>query len=369
MTSNNRSLFFLISFILISLYSFYFDIPILSVIGASYLVSYSFFQIHCHSARLKFIYIPISYYVLIIIGFIGIIFFELPYDLTRIFGLYFLLVLSIALSLEFKKQHLFFLLKYFILLHIIFFYIQLFGYYIFDINISALKLWELDTRNLGGTFRLPILNKFIRPSGLFNEPGTYACFVAPAIALFSRYNNKETLLFYLAWVSLLLSFSTFGLVFFVLIGLFLLKGMIKKIFFFLLLFIGGIPYAYWKIFVHKSPLEEGSAIGFRLEYIKAALDNFTSLEGLFFGKGIFSSEAFSFTVSGADNDSGLLFYTLYSGGGIVFSVLLIYLCYMFLRLDRAGFLTLLIISISKLSLFALIVPVYWFMAIEKGKKL
>ena len=62
-----------------------------------------------------------------------------------------------------------------IVIHLTFFYLQFFAYYLFNIEIDFLIFSENTSRNLGGIFTIPFTDiALMRSSGLFSEPGTYS---------------------------------------------------------------------------------------------------------------------------------------------------------------------------------------------------
>lgn len=197
------------------------------------------------------------------------------------------------------------------------FYFQFISYYIFGIYIDFLAYVGLESRNLGGTFVIPIFGSaLMRASGMFSEPGNYVTIVAILLLIVSEYEVKKSTSFWqnfflytIAPISLLLSFSIFGAAFF-LILLFLRR---ISLYTWLAILILGAPFFlpyFINRFVDRVALGGSSGISFRLEYVNSALSQFGSLKGWLIGEGTLSVPGFFLTSGGADNDAGLLIFLL-----------------------------------------------------------
>lgn len=355
---------FLLGLFLLSLYSFYFlGAPVLTLFGFI-LILVSRFLLVKHRVIERNVSIL---FLLILYSLAGIgALFGSGVDLTRFVVFFSFFILLFFLSIESNRLNVSFILKFFLVLHLIFFYSQFVFYYLFGWYFSALQAVGLESRNFGGIFTLPWGAPLMRTSGLFSEPGTYACFLAPIIALYSRYaiDKFSKWIFYLALLSLALSLSTFGFVFFSIIVFFLISTFFLKSIVLLIGLIFGSSYFYWRFFVRpEAGLDSG--LGFRSEYISGAFSNFTNVKGFFLGHGGFSINSFLFKDGGADNDSGLIFYILYNFGGFAFIISILFILYSVVLRDRASAVGLAILFCSKMSFFAYAFPVYLFLLMRR----
>jgi hypothetical protein len=335
-------------FVLVSLYSFYFyGISVLTILG---LISLIFLRLAVgREMYFRDFSVLFPFLFVFLYSVFGVVFFSVDFDYKRIAGFSLLLLMLFFLSCvrgEFSAKK---SISLFLSVHVFFFLIQFVAYYMAGIYVDYFSFIGLESRNFGGSFSLPFFSGFMRASGLFNEPGTYACFMAPMISIFYRYvdSRKDYFVFTLALFTLILSFSTFGLLFFVLIVFFLVSSLIiKTISVFLICFL-GFPYFYWKYF--------------------SSLSNMTNVEGFLWGRGGFNSEGFAFSQGGADNDSGLFFYVLQNFGGFSFVFFMVVLLFLLSRTDKPGALAVLILLMSKVSFFSLAFPLYLFLALRWGK--
>ena len=125
------------------------------------------------------------YFIVLLWSVLGVLIFQLDFDFNRFLGFIFVAITSLISFKYFNTFSLENTIRWFLYIHLFFFYTQLLGYYLFGIELDFLvKVTGEKQRVFGGTFNLPYLNKFIRPSGLYQEPGTYVTFLAPLIALF-----------------------------------------------------------------------------------------------------------------------------------------------------------------------------------------
>ena len=201
-----------------------------------------------------------------------------------------------------------------IVIHLTFFYLQFFAYYLFNIEIDFLIFSENTSRNLGGVFTIPFTDiALMRSSGLFSEPGTYSniMFLLYLGWFFKRVDPKpkDNLISNLLIFSLFVSFSTFGIIF--ALAIFFSRqtnfAAIVLISVVVLLFV--IPYLASRFF-DDGAISLDSGLGFRAEYISSALENFSSIRGWLIGEGALSAPVYFVDKEGADNDSGLIFYIL-----------------------------------------------------------
>lgn len=343
---------------LTSLYSLYiYNLSLVTIIGVMGFALFGFLTLY-KKAQVKVTPILYLFFLYILIGSLGVLFNQ-EYDsaraLTIIFFVFLIISLpSVFLSVDQEKFY-----GFVISLHCLLFYIQFFSYYLLGVHVDFLAAFALESRNVGGSFSLPWNTQLFRASGIFSEPGTYACFLAPLVAIFSSFikNFKSKIIFYASLLSLVLSFSTFGFVFFTLISFLSIKRIKYKALILIIGFSFSFSYFYWRFFVRQSyGLDSG--LGFRFEYITASIENILSLNGFFYGAGGLSINPFEFSAAGADNDSGLIFYILYNFGGLSFFATIIFLVWCFFNFERKLFLAVFIIFLSKISFYAFAFPIY-----------
>ena len=110
-----------------------------------------------------------------------------------------------------RKEILIKILKSVLKFHLFFFYVQLFSFYLFGIQIDYLEFVTNEPqRIIGGVYSSDTM---IRPCGLSNEPASYAIFVVSMIFCLLTANKKITKLIIAASVSVILSFSASGVMF------------------------------------------------------------------------------------------------------------------------------------------------------------
>ncbi|HGS5349467.1 TPA: hypothetical protein ACMDR5_002839 [Vibrio cholerae] len=342
---------------LISLFSVYIGgVPVFTILGAFSFVLVGFLY---GNPRVGLCLPDLIFFLLLFfISVLGAIF-GAGFDSVRFFVYFSFIVLLVFLPRLISRKDIPSILTVFLCLHGFFFYFQFVSYYVFGCYFNILSVFGLESRNLGGTWQLPWGVDLMRASGLFSEPGTYACFIAPMLALYSGLLNSgfNKAVYYITLFSLAFSLSTFGIVFFIFISFFMLSGVVFK-FVALCLGVGfSVPYLYWR-FYERASLGLETGLGFRSEYISTALSNFYSLEGFLFGFGGLGVNEFAYTVAGADNDSGLIFYILYNFGGIAFFACLLLLIYALFFYRYWSFVGILILFASKISFYAYALPFY-----------
>jgi len=155
---------------------------------------------------------------------------DINFKQVVLFPLFFLIIFSVSqgtVNLPIKR-----ILTFIIILHLIFFYVQFLSFLFFDIHIDYLKFFTGEEQRIyGGSFVVPFLNKFIRPSGLFNEPGTYAVCMTPWICAYAMTIGRNKFLspiFSLSLLSIVFCLSVQGIFSFFVIALFSLLQMSRK---------------------------------------------------------------------------------------------------------------------------------------------
>lgn len=362
-------------FILLSLQSYYFysvNAPLFSL--ASFAMISMIVIAECQKNGFKIRaretkYILIFYLSLFLWSLLGLIYLGEVFDIKRLIG--FLLVFLAALFAEhyFKNTTLTRVIKAYLIVHMIFFYMQILAYYLLGVQLDFLMPFTGEQQRMFSvSFSHPLFGHLIRPAGLYTEPGTYAAFIAPFVALFSQWKNDSRTnnnVFWAGLASLFLSSSVFGIIFGVII-FFTLRGTKARV----KLFFGVaatwfvLPYLYYR-FIHKIQFGNDSGLGIRESVFKNSIDYITSsVDGLLFGvKNLLSLQQHTpFVMS--DNDIGLVFYLFISTGGI-FSVFLLLLLFMMIRSVRyESKIAFIVLMLSKHSIFTVFFPFMLFMILS-----
>ncbi len=205
-------------------------------------------------------------------------------------------------------------------LHLIAFYLQVASHYFGFGYIDYLYFFTGESqRAFGGSYNSDFFGAagFIRPTGLFNEPGTYATVIFLIFLFAQSYGalqckiNNQWLTFFTLF-SVFLSFSVFGMIFLLLYFVYLVRKniyyMVPIIIFSLIL----IPIVYdvyiYPRFFSGAYTEDG--IGFRFsaiyDYTEFVINNFWTF---FFGFGFFTDFSSLFE-SYVWADLGLLLYSI-----------------------------------------------------------
>jgi len=181
---------------------------------------------------------PIGYLLFYIafLGSISLINSSGDFYLSRFFALP--LYLSSALFFLFLAvndwERLAKLLKTILWIHLFCFYTQVVSHYGFGFVIDFLSPFTGESqRVIGGNYEHNLAGGgvLLRPSGLFNEPGTYACYTFLLYIMYRYFWHKDLaygkleLIDYLYFTSVLLSFSIFG---FVLLGFYMAASALRN---------------------------------------------------------------------------------------------------------------------------------------------
>src|SRR5690606_12147895 len=250
------------------------------------------------------------------------------------------------------SKDLFFLIS----VHAFVFYSQFILYYGFGFAFDPLLLiMGYKQSGWGGSFEHEILGKFIWFGGLYNEPGTYSTYMAPVIALFSRYRKKSAsnhFLFLVALMSLVLTFSVFGVVFCAIISVVVYRRHIVYLAAaFLPIFLVLVyPYVRYR-FVNFAASGGDSGFGFRMHLLNSIF-NFISEDiwGFIFGAGLALPEKIS--IVGAVNDVGLIIYLVAESGVFLAILFFVFMCFLSYRGGASVMAASVIILITKVSIFS-----------------
>lgn len=314
--------------------------------------------------------IAVGYMVILLWSLIGLLFYGENPDLKRLLAfmvVIFGVIVAVRLVCYITLEK---LIRVYLQVHVIFFFIQFIVYYTTGYGIDFLVPFTNENQRIysdSGTYTFPILDGFMRASGLFNEPGTYATFVAPFVALFARWYRNTTsnkCLFWVALSSLFLSFSVFGIVFGGLILMFSknVRGVYR---------LGGIismtilvaPVMYYRFILRPSSgLDTG--LEFRRVFIEESFKFLSSDPiGFVFGANLLALDPRAGFIA-AYNDIGLVFFFLHFAGPILTLLFAAIIIYVATKLDWASRVALCIVLLSKHSLFApffpfILVAIFW----------
>lgn len=360
------SLFFLWS--LHSVYSFTYGLPLLATLsGIIIFIAYSMSKFQNPGLYINKLQLTIIYFYCFIFSWslIELLIVQDPANLKRLIFLFLSIPFIFAIRYIVNVVNFSHLLMFYLLVHSLFLYVQFFVFYLFDYKIDFLEPLIGTNQKTKWDFKFSFFESFIRPAGLFNEPGTYSNFVAPILLLFSRYyklGKEYRRVFWLSFFSIILTFSIFGLIFSIII-LFFLPNISKILKIFVFTIIGFIigPYFIQRFFYRaENFLLDGTAPGlaYREEFVANIFFYVTNnFHGLFFGSGnLISLIRYKGGYNLPDHDAGLIMYLIHSLGPF-FTVFIIF--FLLLRcspLDRYSLGAFTILSISKVPLFSPFAP-------------
>lgn len=246
------------------------------------------------------------------------------------------------------------IIKFIIIIHLVFFYLQFISYYVFGNFIDYLyPITGESQRAMGGNYNL-FSGKLIRATGLFNEPGTYSTYI---FLLFLMYrflrssflgNNKLEKFDYLVLLSVFLTFSIFGMVFNLIFiaSIFIRENIGRKIKVLIVLF--PVVFIAFTNYILVRFSGDSTGLEFRNEAIYYYLDKvLLDVFHTFFGYSIFVDLNSLFNVNFPWNDVGLGFNFLLSFGIIGCITILIFLLN---KINKKKYLFLLVLLLSKLSI-------------------
>jgi len=312
--------------------------------------------------------IALGYVLVFFWSIAGLLFYGVSPDTKRLLGFIVVTLGVFVAIILFRRFPLESLVRFYLLVHTSLFFLQLITFYTIGYVIDFLvPVTGEEQRMFGYNYTLPIIGQIMRPAGLFNEPGAYSIFVAPFVALFGRWSDKSKwnkCTFWLGLSSIFLSFSTFGIAFGGLIFLFSsnIRGW-HRIFGLITTSVLVVPFWYHR-FILRPSVGLGSGIDIREIFLEQSLSFLSSNPiALIFGAGMLTVDP-RVDLGMAHNDAGLIFYFLHFAGlplSLLFGAALIYVS---TKLDQASRLALLIVLLSKHSLFApffpfILVAIFW----------
>jgi hypothetical protein len=235
-----------------------------------------------------------------------------------------------------------------LLIHVLIFYLDFFGYFLFDLKINFASYLTSEFCRSDGYKYFSFFGKpLYRSCGVYTEPGTYSNIVSVILVLlvqqkYGLNNRFENIVIVASLFTLILSFSVFGFVFAILITL--LKYRKFSVFLILPLMFLSFSYLRYRFFRDSQSVGLG---GFELHYnyyFEIINSNFIQVV---FGHGLFSPTN-DFVVK----DVGLVFNMLYYAG----SLSLLYMIFLFRKIlfVPSFYFALAIILLSKLDVFYVI---------------
>lgn len=212
-----------------------------------------------------------------------------------------------------------------LVVHLIFFYIQLVLVGFFSLEVDFIEPFTGESQRIfGGSYDIGLFSQFFRPAGLFAEPGTYANMIFIIFLLreavrcngapYTIDNYRDGLIATFLILSLILSFSLFAFVFVLIFALsVILKSQSRQKFLviFMVLFtpLASIMAVYLQ---QRFALGDESGTGFRYEAILVLIQNLDWVNALI-GWG-FLSDFSNLYLDITFNDLGLLFNIFLQGG-------------------------------------------------------
>jgi hypothetical protein len=353
-------------FVGVSLHSYYFYsvgltlISLLSLCIMGFFLLYNLLKNDSGLQKNASVAISLGYYLMLIWSLIGLLFYGESPDEKR-FVAFLVVILSAVVAGElFRIIPLKNLVRCYLAVHVSFFYLQFITYYATGYTIDYLApVTGEEQRMFGGGFTLPSIDLFIRASGLFNEPGTYVTFVAPFVALFERWYGESEVnkrLFWISFFSLGLSFSVFGVIFCGLILLFSRNlRMLHRACALITCSALVAPFLYDR-FVLRPTLGLDTGLEFRQVFIEESLAFLLANPvGLVFGSNLLALDPRAEFVA-AFNDIGLLLYLTHFAGPLLTLLIGVVLVCASVRVDHASRAALIIVLLSKHSLFSVFFP-------------
>jgi hypothetical protein len=329
-------------FVGVSLQSFYFyqvGSPLISILSLLILSLFLVkdFRVQINTSNFIFLF----YLLIILFSFLSLLYFGDSIVISKFLGFLIILLSCLTANILYKFYKIFDILRIYLTIHVFFFILQFLAYYLLRVHLDFLNpITGEEQRVFGGNFELPYISTFMRPSGLFNEPGTYVTYIAPAVVLFGRWSNLFTKfdlkLYVLSFITLFLSFSVFGIIFglFILLFASILKRKTRLILGGVISFFLIVPYLSYRFFMNDSSVNIESGLDIREVFINESYKFITSdVGGFLFGSGHLSLDPKANFIS-SYNDIGLIPYLLHFSGPLLTLILLFFLIKSLFTLDR-----------------------------------
>lgn len=361
-------------FVGVSLHSYYFysiGLALISMTSLFLLTIIIGFNSFSNGVRLQnrtSVGVALGYSLLLSWSLIGLLFYSENPDEKRLLAFLVMIFASLVAGALFRTLQLKEVIRHYLLVHVFFFYLQFITFYTTGYTIDYIEPITGEVQRMfGGSFSLPVIDQFMRPAGLFNEPGTYATFVAPFVALWGRWNGESAANERLFWISLstlFLSLSVFGILFCALI--LLLSRNIRigcRVSFLVISIAFVLPFLHYR-FVVRPSLGLGTGLEYRTIFVEESLEFlFSNTIAFVFGSNLLVLDPRAEFVA-AFNDAGMILYLAHFSGPpltLFFGAVLFYFA---TRVDRAARIGLIITLLSKHSLFSaflpfLLVAIFW----------
>ncbi len=346
-------------YFLITLYSFYsntLSIPYASMGGGFCLILLHLIHISQSTSKKltisKNLFLAVSY--ILFTSLTHLITSGENLNVTRLFSMGYLLILFSSVKYFSDKLTTEYILRPILIIHLAFIYSQFILNYAFGLTWDPLYFFSgINQSGWGGSLENNIIGHFKRFGGLYNEPGTYATFIAPLIALFGMEKNRSTLdktIYISGIISLILTFSIFALIFSIIITFWTFR--IKSIY----LFIATLPITIYFFIPYLEYRFDSNTDYAGTEFRVSTILNFIKLISenpmyLFTGTGVLSisNDPSQFVVT---NDIGL-FSNLFLSFGLIFILIAsLFIILKWKTLDGKSKLCLIVLSLSKISIFA-----------------
>lgn len=281
------------------------------------------------------------------------------FDLKRFIAFLFFIPLILSIF-HFDRVDFLRIISVVVFIHISIFYLQFLLLYIFGIELDLIKDFTgRAQKGWGGSYYLPIIGKLVRLGGLYNEPGTYSTFICLLVSLLLFNFDRYRLIIYFSILSVLLSFSTYGLIFSAIFFIYVVvnSNLSVKIFSSILFFTVtsfSLNYFYERFYIHQS---SSNGTDFRLDFVFVIYENFLIdfNEKFFFGYGLFNLNINNLlNFDNPINDVGFIFYAFVTSG---FIGLLSYF-FLFLLIIYRNPVSIVFISILTLSKFSVTWPIF-----------
>ena len=324
-----------VAFFLASLQGFYFfnyGIAPFAILGGCLfiLLSWVSFLKNHHSININQFTASYVYILVLILSIFSIFYYQDVYDLKRLIGFCFSILICFSVATVVDERNIKNILEILLIVHTSYFFTQFFSYYLFGIDVDLIKvITGVSQKGWGGSFSLDSLGDLRRFGGLYNEPGTYATFISPVLAMYITYflqSKKCKIITYLTLLSLILTFSTFAFIFSTLIAITMVIIYKQKALFvattYVLGFVTVIPYFLYRFF-ERSSYGVDTGTEFRFEFLDITYQYiFSGVAEFFLGTGQlitdFSGKA---QLPAALNDSSL-FLSLVFTNGPIFAILI-----------------------------------------------
>ena len=215
-------------------------------------------------------------------------------------------------------------LRWVLILHLIFFYVQYFSYTLFNIKLDFIEFITGEAQRTGATKLKAFGSGIIRAAGLYTEPGSYSVYIYVLLVMCLIIKRKIDFIVLIALLSLFLSFSMTGIlmaVFFILFYISGLKLKFRYLISLILLFVTVSSFFLYFSEIFLGPIlnrflnleTDGSA----LQRFQGGYSNFLSENYFFTGIGVgfqhFNIKGTSVYLGGLYNLGffGFLFFVLY----------------------------------------------------------